>query len=84
MSEDKYTLEDLERDVARSRMSSQKAKAMIVEMRDLFDSLLSPTISDGERVKVVNTLRRLYSDRWNSFDGFAVFSKIASCGIIDP
>ena len=52
-----YTVEKLRKDVPRCWMDPDKARARLVELRDLFDTLLT-TKSDAVRARVVNKLRR--------------------------
>jgi hypothetical protein len=72
-----YTVERLRGDVPRCLMDPDKARARLVELRDLFDTLLT-TKSDAVRARVVNKLRRRLVLGYSNMESVAVWSVIAT------
>lgn len=72
-----FTIARLREDVPRCWQEPEKAKAHLVELRDLIDTLLT-TRSDAVRVRVVNKLRRRLILGYSNIESVAVWSVIAA------
>ena len=77
MRGDNYTVERLKKDVFRFGATPEKARKSIEEVRDMFNLLLNPKITDATRCRLVNKIQRRMNWGYGRIEDYASLSKIA-------
>lgn len=71
-----YRLVDLERDVQMWRLTPERARQNLLEIRDIIDGLLT-THSDVQRLRLLARFMKRLTLGWSRPENLAIWSKIA-------